>query len=158
MAVNLIDSTDIEITQTGDNIQLSTTVDIQTLESNVSTNTSNIENLQNNIESLQTYSTSEVNTGKVWIDGKPIYRKVVQTTMGSTINSWNKIVNLSIDTLTRKDGFWVSGTDKYPIERSYNNEEITIYYNQNGIYEKHNYTFVNNKNATLILEYTKTTD
>lgn len=151
MAINLIDSTDIEITQTGDNIQLSTTVDIQTLESNVSTNTSNI-------ESLQTYSTSEVNTGKVWIDGKPIYRKVVQTTMGSKINSWNKIVNLSIDTLTRKDGFWVSGTDKYPIERSYNNEETTIYYNQNGIYEIHNYTFVNNKNATLILEYTKTTD
>ena len=35
MAVNLIDSSDITVTQTGDNIQLETTVDIQTLESNV---------------------------------------------------------------------------------------------------------------------------
>lgn len=35
MAVNLINSSDIEVTQTGENIQLSTTVDMQTLESNV---------------------------------------------------------------------------------------------------------------------------
>lgn len=49
MAVNLIDSTDIEVTQTGDNIQLNTTVDMQTMESNVSTNTSNIANITGQI-------------------------------------------------------------------------------------------------------------
>lgn len=49
MAVNLIDSADIEVTQTGENIQLSTTVDMQTLKSNVSTNTSNIANITGTI-------------------------------------------------------------------------------------------------------------
>ena len=95
MAVNLIDSTDIEITQTGNNIQLSTTVDMQTLESNVSTNTSNIENLQNG----NVYSTNEVNTAKTWIDGKPIYRKVVE--FGSFPNSGSKTVATGITNLAR---------------------------------------------------------
>lgn len=30
---------------------------------------------ENNLKSANTYSTEEVNTGKTWIDGKPIYRK-----------------------------------------------------------------------------------
>lgn len=29
------------------------------------------------ISDINTYSTTEINTGKTWIDGKPIYRKVV---------------------------------------------------------------------------------
>lgn len=99
MAVNLIDSTDIEITQTGNNIQLSTTVDMQTLESNVSTNTSNISTNATDIENLQTYSTSEVNTGKVWINGKPIYRKVVE--FGSFPSGGSKTVATGITNLSR---------------------------------------------------------
>jgi hypothetical protein len=36
------------------------------------------------------YSTSEINTGKKWIDGKPIYRKVMQPTTQFTVpaNDW----------------------------------------------------------------------
>lgn len=50
MAVNLVNSDDIEVTQTGDNIQLNTKVNIQTLESNIETNTNNIENLRNYVD------------------------------------------------------------------------------------------------------------
>lgn len=163
MAVNLIDSTDIEITQTGNNIQLSTTVDMQTLESNVSTNTSDIENLENDIENLQTYSTSEVNTGKVWIDNKPIYRKIITYTysQGSTTGSVNsELSNLSyinIKAMVHKD---TNDNDWEPIP----------YYSSSSdwcrlFYRSSSNTIQIRSSATsstfylyIILEYTKTTD
>ena len=91
MAVNLINSSDIEVSQTGNNIQLSTTVDMQTLESNVNTNTTNISN-------LQTYSTiQEVDTGKK-LGGKTIYRSYIEYPHSATGNyTYNH--NLGIDTL-----------------------------------------------------------
>ena len=58
------------------------------------------------INDRNTYSTSEINTGKTWIDGKPIYRKVFNytgvfsqvngsdTTIGSIAN-FAEIVSLS---------------------------------------------------------------
>ena len=55
-----------------------------------STNTTNITTNTTKITNLQTYSTNETNTGQIWIDGKPIYRKVVAvdfpTTSTPTIN------------------------------------------------------------------------
>lgn len=157
MAVNLIDSTDIEITQTGENIQLSTTVNMQTLESNVSTNTSNIEN-------LQTYSTNEVNTGKVWINGKPIYRKVFN--IGTLPNATEKIYTTDLDwtthTVIKIDGCAISSSGvMLPINfsnplsaaqmigcRTTGTNTITVYA---GI-DRTNLT------GYVILEYTKTTD
>lgn len=89
MAVNLIDSADIEITQTGDNIQLSTTVDIQTLESNVSTNTSNIANITGTI---------------LWTNPKPSATfGVQQITLNSDdydIIEWFVVLSNSSGTLT----------------------------------------------------------
>lgn len=49
MAVNLINSADIEITQTGDNIELNTSTSISTIQSNISTNTTNIGNITGTI-------------------------------------------------------------------------------------------------------------
>lgn len=40
-------------------------------------------------KNIDYYSTNEVKTNKVWIDGKPIYRKVVQKNVNLTGNSWN---------------------------------------------------------------------
>lgn len=80
MAVNLINSSDIEINQNGENIQLSTTVDMQTLQSQVNQNITNITN-------LQTYSKNEIATGEIWIDGREIYRKTYETTVNSNTTS-----------------------------------------------------------------------
>ena len=44
--------------------------------------------LSEQVSSLQTYSTTEINTGMKWIDGKPIYRKVVD--FGSLPNNTYK--------------------------------------------------------------------
>lgn len=70
MAVNLVDSTDITVSQNNQNIQLNTTVDLNAMSTQVSTNTTDISN-------LQTYSSLETSTGQKWTDGKPIYRKVI---------------------------------------------------------------------------------
>lgn len=36
------------------------------------------------LSNLTTYSTTEVNTGKTWIDGKPIYRKIIRAVKNQT--------------------------------------------------------------------------
>lgn len=41
-------------------------------------------------EQVSDYSTSEVNTGKTWIDGKPIYRKVID--LGTLPNASTKTI------------------------------------------------------------------
>lgn len=47
------------------------------------------------------YSTSETRTGKTWIDGKPIYRIVIEKTVSFTGNAWNNTgISVSgVDTL-----------------------------------------------------------
>lgn len=49
MAVNLIDSTDIQITQTGDNIELNTSTSMASLLSSISNNTTKIANITGTI-------------------------------------------------------------------------------------------------------------
>lgn len=39
------------------------------------------------------YSTSEIDTGMVWIDGRPIYRKVVRGTVNMTGNSTSRLAH-----------------------------------------------------------------
>lgn len=39
------------------------------------------------------YSTSEIDTGRVWIDGRPIYRKVVRGTVNMTGNSTSMLAH-----------------------------------------------------------------
>lgn len=160
MAVNLIDSADIEITQTGDNIQLSTTVDMQTLESNVSTNTSDIENLQNG----NVYSINEVNTGKVWINGKPIYRKVLEFTNVPTgvtqrnhgISNFDKLINYS--------GYYYNSTWGYNPIPTVTSDNISGYGIGIGDFKSTTFYFNigNLRSSTneikLIVEYTKTTN
>lgn len=48
-------------------------------------------------EGIDAYSTTEVKTNKVWIDGKPIYRKVID--IGSLPNTTGKSVNHGISSL-----------------------------------------------------------
>ena len=51
---------------------------------------------QEYINGLNTYSTSEIDTGKVWIDGKNIYRKVIDC--GALPNNTSKSVSTGITT------------------------------------------------------------
>ena len=107
------------------------------------------------------YKTSETKTGEFWIDGKPIYRTVIQ----STVDQIQNVVNsLNIDALIFHYGFATSQFDnEWPIpnvaatESNYNimffrdtlTKKIAISFNA---------FYPANNPVLMILKYTKTTD
>lgn len=107
------------------------------------------------------YKNSETKTGEKWIDGKPIYRAVIQSTVDQIQNAVN---SLNIDTLIFHYGFATSQFDnEWPIpnvaatESNYNimffRDTITKNFaiSFNAFFPKSNPVF-------MILKYTKTTD
>lgn len=105
------------------------------------------------------YSTSEIKTYKKWIDGKPIYRKVIEYTGEIEASTWTSISISSlgiyyVDNLVIKGGYL-----KYPENitesiYSYSNRVQFLNYNNNISF----YFAASPSKVTLIVEYTKTTD
>lgn len=111
------------------------------------------------VNAMNTYFTDEVNTGKKWIDDKPIYRKVLSgttpTTSGSLLYSSN-----SIENIIHSYG-WVqtqsTTTTKMPVNSYSNNGEYNnIILKSDGIYFNGNYVL--GTSYEIVIEYTKTTD
>lgn len=121
------------------------------------------ENQQDNVVAQlneeRSYSTEEVNTGKKWIDGKPIYRRVFTATSAPSDNSLGTIANLDtpikLEVFARNnaDGNWFPRA--YGIYQSSGNPQSQIDANGRVFFEVHSYTV--NK-IIAIVEYTKTTD
>lgn len=101
------------------------------------------------------YSTQEIKTNKIWVNGKPIYRKVL-------IQKWENtnLENLQIDTIVNMYGTvsYINGVHSLNAYANsnfysllqYNSSEKVLYFYGNG-YNKAN-------DVKVILEYTKTTD
>lgn len=182
MAVNLIDSSDIQVTQSGDDIQLELVNSIPVIDSSVSTSSTNgIENqaitnyvddkigtlsstLTTSIDLIKNYSTTETIIGK-WINNKTIYRKVFEINSQTLPNNkWLYIDhNLGVATYINFWGFVSSGTNTQPIPRlvtdavanwSIGSGDFTT--NRVGIQFGTNYSSVDS--GFIVLEYTKTTD
>ena len=111
------------------------------------------------------YSTEEQKTNKVWIDGKPLYKKVLKINNIRIDNSTIIITNiLNMDTLINAEGLFIDGSNgiysPYPIYSGTN--FLQMYISQDGtkIGFTGNDTWSANINRThlFILEYTKTTD
>lgn len=111
------------------------------------------------ITNNNTYSTDEVLTGKTWVDGKPIYRKVFTELLTTSLvnpRQWNNLLNVSdlnIDSV-------VQYTIHRGLETPYNGFVVFDYA---GIID--NYFAVRDETfqdmyylKSVILEYTKTTD
>ena len=108
------------------------------------------------------YSTEEVKTNKVWVDGKPIYRKVFLGTSIGTIN---------ISSLNIEEGF-IDTTHSYVFWGRYTPVQLTTTSASNvgsymaGAYINNNRTSltieagssINITKYIITLEYTKTTD
>lgn len=58
-----------------------------------------IEENSNNWDSISHYSTTETPTGKTWIDGKPIYRKVIKFGAMTGNNRYTIAHGISYDTV-----------------------------------------------------------
>lgn len=106
------------------------------------------------------YSTEEVRIGR-WIDGKPLYRKVINATTPSTKDSWssvappikNAIVVMFHSYITNAYNEIFDTVFTGPagsILLKYSNATGSLFYTQNS-------DFIN-RPIILILEYTKTTD
>ena len=131
----------------------------------VPTHTSDLTNDNNYItkSEVDNYSTSESQIG-TWIDGKPLYRKVIYfSALGNnaTVNQAHNISNMKICTKISGVGINASGTTYYNIgtPTTYNvpGDGITCWVNTTNVY-------INSAkdlslwSAYIILEYTKTTD
>ena len=106
------------------------------------------------------YSTDETDTGKKWIDGKPIYRRVIREIQKNfPYHSFTKILyypDYSIDTLvdinaimTKKDTYDIFKGFAYGV--NWNNDGISVYQNFSG-------GATAQTSYYLVIEYTKTTD
>ena len=129
-------------------------------ENSINTVQSNLNTTNQNIENLTTYSTTEKIVG-TWIDGKPIYRKVIESTVA---NIESVINNLGFDVISDIRGWAVSNYDNKWLFPNYSkadsNYSIDIYLD--------NYTnninldfgsYYNSSNVVkAIIEYTKTTN
>ena len=101
------------------------------------------------VDNSNSYSTNEVKTGGTWIDGKPIYRKILTNTeniIGEQIQ-WgglqSTVASLSIDKCIECKGVITNG---FRHMQFMSNEGFIAYYSGIPVGSK------------IILEYTKTTD
>ena len=112
---------------------------------------------------IDTYSTSEVKTNKVWIDGKPIYRKCGVYNNGGTIGTGEVLLDSTltrsyVDTVIATGGSAIS-PDNFMLNiggYSGDNYRLCLGINNNGLVKKDsNNTYTKFK---WWVEYTKTTD
>ncbi len=106
-----------------------------------------------------THSTDEVKTNKVWIDGKPIYQKIVED-LGVLDTSFSYIPSLNIDTLIDMRFIYKRDND--------GNTDFNNFYNTSSDYFRIFWrnsqksievrSSATNGTVTIKLEYTKTTD
>ena len=115
------------------------------------------------------YSTNEVSTGKRWIDGKIIYRKVITGTLGSTAGASTVIGNIvGHDKVVKIDGIVLQGgSTALPVNYIYStslNTEISLATWVNGVGEVKNVWNATpgyspqyvNAPIHIIVDYTKT--
>jgi hypothetical protein len=103
---------------------------------------------------IDSYSTSEVDTGKLWIDGKRIYRKVFTGITGTQNATVDTAHSLSVSTMIACFGNWPSSGTTIPIYQS-STAFITVRANATNISVSVG-SGVASGTATVVLEYTKT--
>ena len=114
---------------------------------------------------VETYSTNEVKTNKVWIDGKPIYRKVLifpegtgQTTPRNYALSDFGIDNNEEIYITNPSYYSFTGTSRrYPFPYNDGNA-FACYVDGYNLTIQLGYIDIANAKVVITLEYTKTTD
>ena len=118
-------------------------------------------NIENAIQTSEIYSTEEQVIG-TWIDGKPLYRKVVQFTIGAINTDNQHSLGIAAETIVDWKGYFKNSSNQYwAIDNVYIDgggaHGIWVFVDTaNGIlHEQHNYSYPTGKQATFIIEYTK---
>ena len=124
--------------------------DMNEIKTVVNTNDDNTTANSTAITNLGNYSTTEVNTGKKWFDGKDIYRKVFQYTSASN-TSWTLLDDNSYDYIIDVNGE-VFSTEHYIGITKY----LNFYRLNCKLYYQNASSFSQGKQVTFWIEYTKT--
>lgn len=109
------------------------------------------------------YSTSEINTGKKWIDGKPIYRKVISLLNGTgtqlrTLYNLSDYGIASADTIyIANPSFYSNGAKTYPFS-FYDGNRFSAEVDRTQLAIILENTEICVSKVVVTLEYTKTTD
>lgn len=103
-------------------------------------------------EQVNDYSTTEMKTGKKWIDGKDIYRRVFTGNAGSTDTSFGTISNF--DKITMLDGMcYVSASSQwFPISTQ---GGFTCQVRSGTVYVRTSLAGWEGQPVNLVVEYTK---
>ena len=115
-------------------------------------------------EEVNSYSTSEVKTGDTWIDGKPIYRKVIE--IGALPNNYYKSVNHNILNLNKVIKLYMIVHISDGTFYQANMQGTTTLFGGNTVTVRGNTTQIqvattadySTHTGYAIIEYTKTTD
>lgn len=115
-----------------------------------------IAKLETLISNDNTYSTEEIKTSKKWIDGKPIYRKIIFGKITETAQNINHQIE-NIDSYVKLEPYMVPNTQIFP---SFNtgNYYFTIFASSKTQLILQTIQGYINNNYRVTLEYTKTTD
>lgn len=107
-------------------------------------------------KSIGAYSDSEVNTKKQWIDGKPIYRKVIDVGALPNNTSKNTAHNISsFDNIISITGYAENGTQWTPLPHASDaNNTLTVYAGATNVTVV-TYADKTSYNGIVVLEYTK---
>ena len=134
---------------------------INDLKAGVNTNETNI----SNIKSAMAYSTTEIKTGKTWVDGKPIYRKTLTGNTGSArVNAqYTILTDDNIDIITNAEGVCKNKTASSKAYILSFSDTMALVYDTAGSNINKLVLFMNNSSAAtfdywITIEYTKTTD
>ena len=147
MAKNLVNGTNIVIEESGDNISMD-------LSSSYNTNLQ--QKINGSFKENNTYSTEEQVIG-TWIDGKPIYRKVI---ISSGITGNSAQIPHGISNI-KKVTEWDANANHNNTNWLHNNNQHYIQLNKvdnTNIYATIGDGLSSEWDISIILEYTKTTD
>lgn len=115
-----------------------------------------IANLETSISNDNTYSTEEVKTSKIWINRKPIYRKIIFGKITETIQNINHQI-INIDSYVKLEPYMVTDNQLFPSFNTGNYYFTVFATSKTGLILQTIQGYINN-NYRIILEYTKTTD
>ena len=115
-----------------------------------------LKDVKDYVDNSNSYSTNEIKTGGTWIDGKPIYRKVVD--IGTLPDTTSKSVLHNIQNIDKVlETKLVASDNISSIVCNFGGKELATYVSMENIF------IVSGNNFTgysgyVIIEYTKTTD
>lgn len=112
-------------------------------------------------ELKEVYSTNEVKTNKIWINGKTIYRKVYPFTLSNNIPADNAIGLMpnNYEQTIKLYGVVNASNNQIPIPISWNEVwDCGIMVQNNRIYIRSTWGMFAGLSGYAVVEYTKTTD